>query len=137
MQSLFHLALNVRDLAVARQFYVEVLHAKPGRSTQTWLDVDFFGHQLSLHLGEIMATANTGLVGEHKVPMPHFGVVLPLPRWQQLAQHLLTQPLDWIIKPNVRFAGQAAEQHTLFFYDPFKNPIEIKGFADFDKVFHV
>ena len=84
MQSLFHFAYHVRDLDQARRFYCEVLGCVQGRSTETWLDIDFFGHQLSLHLGEPFAVSNTGKVGDHWVPMPHFGVVLSMPDWLAL-----------------------------------------------------
>mgnify|MGYP005989784029 CR=1 FL=1 len=86
----FHLAINVHDLDEARSFYGGVLGCTEGRSTQTWVDYDFFGHQLSLHIGPILKTENTGHVGEHLVPMPHFGLALPLtgPRWRDALRRL-------------------------------------------------
>ena len=81
MQSLFHLAYHVTDLEEARKFYRDVLGCAEGRSTDTWVDFNFFGHQLSLHLGQPFATDRTGHVGEHRVMMPHFGAVLPLEDW--------------------------------------------------------
>ena len=84
----FHLAINVTDLEATRVFYGEVLGAKEGRSTPTWVDFDFFGHQLSFHLGPVVKTENTGHVGDHLVPMPHFGMVVALPKWQALAARL-------------------------------------------------
>ena len=84
----FHLALNVHDLDAARAFYGGVLGCREGRSAPTWVDFDFYGHQLSLHLGAPFATADTGLVAGRAVPMPHFGVVLELPAWQALAGRL-------------------------------------------------
>lgn len=135
MKSLFHLAFNVTDLARTRQFYGGVLGCREGRSTDTWVDFDFFGHQLSMHLGPPFATAPTGLVGEHKVPMPHFGAVLALPDWQALASRLQDAGVDFILPPQLRFAGQPGEQWTMFFCDPFGNPIEIKGFASLDTVY--
>ena len=131
----FHLAYHVRDLDEARQFYSGVLGATEGRSTDTWVDFDFFGHQLSLHLGEPFANAPTGRVGDHLVPMPHFGVVLPLDDWTRLAGRLEDRQTDFILPPSVRFKGEPGEQWTMFFRDPSGNPIEIKGFADFDGVF--
>jgi extradiol dioxygenase family protein len=86
MKSLFHLAFNVGDLDLARRFYGGVLGCTEGRSTATWVDFDFFGHQLSLHLGEPFKTERTGHVGDKLVPMPHFGLVLGLPDWQAMAQ---------------------------------------------------
>ena len=135
MQSCFHLALNVSDLNRAREFYGTVLGCREGRSTETWVDFDFFGHQLSLHLGTLLATENTGQVGEHQVPMPHFGVLLPLDDWQNLAERLAQSGVEFVISPTVRFQGEAGEQHTMFFRDPFNNPIEIKGLADFSQVY--
>lgn len=126
----FHLAYHVRDLDAAREFYSGVLGATEGRSTATWVDFDFFGHQISLHLGEPFANAATGKVGDHMVPMPHFGVVLPLDDWNRLAGRLEAVQTDFIIAPSVRFKGEPGEQWTMFFRDPSGNPIEIKGFAD-------
>ncbi|HWH81395.1 MAG TPA: VOC family protein [Burkholderiaceae bacterium] len=126
--SIFHLALHVRDLDAARRFYGEALGAREGRSAPTWVDFDFFGHQLSLHLGEPFATTRTGRVGEHLVPMPHFGVILELPDWQALAQRLRGHAeIEFVIPPGVRFAGEPGEQWTMFLTDPSGNPIEIKG----------
>ena len=88
MQSLFHLAIHVRDLDSARHFYGATMGCAEGRSSATWVDFDFFGHQLSLHLGEPFATTRSGHVGDTLVPMPHFGLVLPLPQWQTLAERL-------------------------------------------------
>jgi extradiol dioxygenase family protein len=135
MRSLFHLAFNVTDLARTRRFYGDVLGCKEGRSTATWVDFDFFGHQLSMHLGEPFKTACTGHVGDKMVPMPHFGLVLALPDWQALAQRLQAEKIEFVLPPQVRFAGEAGEQWTLFFCDPFGNPIEIKGFASLDAVY--
>lgn len=131
----FHLAIHVTDLDEARRFYGGVLGCTEGRSTDTWVDFDFFGHQLSLHRGEPFATAATGRVGDHMVPMPHFGLVLPLDRWQALAARLEAAGTDWVIAPSVRFKGEPGEQWTMFFRDPSGNPIEITGFASLDKVF--
>ncbi len=135
MTSIFHLALNITDLDTARQFYGGTLGCIEGRSTSTWVDFSFFGHQLSLHLGAPLSTAPTGRVGEHMVPMPHFGVVLPLAAWRALADRLTDRGVAFVIPPTVRFAGEAGEQHTMFFVDPFGNPLEIKGFADLDKLY--
>lgn len=130
MPSPFHLAFNVRSLDTARAFYGETLGCAEGRSTETWVDFDFFGHQISMHLGEPFATAPTGRVGDHMVPMPHFGVVLDMARFRALSDRLATAGIDFIIPPTVRFAGQPGEQWTMFFTDPFGNPIEVKGVAD-------
>ncbi|SFL10664.1 VOC family protein [Shimia haliotis] len=133
--SVFHLAFNVRDLDETRAFYGDLLGCREGRSTETWVDFDFFGHQISLHLGEPFATANTGHVGDHLVPMPHLGVILPKPSWDALAQRLTEAGMDFVLAPFTRFKGEPGEQSTMFFRDPSGNPIEIKGFADMDGVF--
>ena len=128
MHSLFHLAFNVTNLDQTRRFYGGVLGCTEGRSTATWVDFNFFGHQLSMHLGEPFKTACTGHVGDQLVPMPHFGLVLALPDWQALAQRLQAANIAFVLAPQVRFVGEPGEQWTMFFCDPFGNPIEIKGF---------
>lgn len=131
----FHLAFNVTDLDEARAFYGNVLGCLEGRSTDTWVDFSFFGHQISLHLGEPFVTKATGKVGQHMVPMPHFGVVLVQEDWRALADRLEAAGQEFVIAPTVRFAGEAGEQSTMFFIDPFGNPIEIKGMKDMAAVF--
>ena len=135
MQSVFHLAFNVRDLDQARRFYGETLGCTEGRSAPTWVDYDFFGHQISLHLGVPFSTSRTGKVGDHLVPMPHFGVVLQTADWQALAQRLRERDIAFVMEPQLRFAGLPGEQWTMFFRDPSGNPIEVKGFESLDAVF--
>ena len=135
MRSLFHFAFNVTDLDAARRFYGGVLGCPEGRSTDTWVDFDFFGHQISLHLGEPFQTAATGHVGEHLVPMPHFGLILTLPDWLALAERLQAAGTEFVLPPHLRFAGQPGEQWTMFFRDPFGNPIEVKGFDSLERVY--
>lgn len=135
MKSVFHLAYHVTDLDAARVFYGDVLGCKEGRSTDSWVDFDFFGHQISLHLGEPFKTTRTGKVGDHMVMMPHLGIVLPLEDWNSLAARLETAGISFDIPPVVRFAGEPGEQRTMFFTDPSGNPIEVKGFADFAGLF--
>ena len=137
MHSLFHLAYHVTDLQAARAFYGGVLGCPEGRSTDTWVDFDFFGHQISLHLGEPFKTTLTGQVGDHLVPMPHLGLVLALPNWQALAQRLRDAQVKFVMEPQLRFAGQSGEQWTMFFLDPSGNPLEIKGFASLDTVYAI
>jgi uncharacterized protein len=131
----FHLAYHVTSLDEARAFYGKILGCREGRSTATWVDFDFFGHQISLHLGTPFATTDTGRVGDHMVPMPHLGLVLLLPDWQALADRLTAAKVAFILPPQVRFQGQPGEQWTMFFRDPSGNPIEAKGFAKMEDVF--
>ena len=135
MQSAFHLAYHVTDLDQSRAFYGDLLGCAEGRSTETWVDFNFFGHQISLHLGTPFATGNTGKVGDHMVPMPHLGVVLPMADWQALADRLTEQGVDFVLAPSIRFRGEPGEQATMFFRDPSGNPIEIKGLADWSGLF--
>lgn len=135
-RSLFHLAYHVRDLNVSRQFYKTVLGCREGRSTDTWVDFDFFGHQISLHLGEPFKTTNTGKVGDHMVPMPHLGVILEYPEWRALADRLQDAKTEFVMEPQIRFEGQPGEQYTMFFRDPSGNPIEVKGFKDLATVYN-
>ncbi len=125
----FHLALHVDDLAAARAFYGGVLGCPEGRSAETWVDFDFFGHQVSLHRGTPVATTLTGQVDGKAVPMPHLGVVLPMEDWQALADRLTEAGIAFALPPQRRFAGEAGEQATLFLHDPAGNALEFKGFA--------
>ncbi len=135
MRSLFHFAFHVTDLDAARRFYGGVLGCAEGRSTDTWVDFDFFGHQISLHLGQPFATTRTGKVGDKLVPMPHFGLVLQLNDWQALARRLQDAGVEFLLPPQVRFEGQPGEQWTMFFCDPCGNPIEVKGFRSLDGLY--
>ncbi len=130
MTSIFHLAFHIGDLETARRFYGDILGCREGRSTDTWVDFDFFGHQISLHLGEPWATTPTGKVGDHWVPMPHFGAILSLEDFTALATRLQQAGTPFDIAPTVRFTSEPGEQHTMFFRDPFGNPIEMKAFPD-------
>ena len=129
MQAAFHFAFNVNDLGEAREFYGELLGCAEGRSTATWVDFNFFGHQISRHLGKPFETAKTGKVDGILVPMPHFGLALGMAEWRALAARLEQHGVEFLLKPSVRFAGQPGEQGTMFFHDPSGNPIEIKGYA--------
>ena len=135
MRSYFHLAIHVRDLDEARRFYGGVLGCKEGRSAPTWVDFDFFTHQLSLHLGEALHTTNTGKVDGKLVPMPHFGLVLELDDWKALAKRLQDAGTEFVLDPHVRYEGQPGEQWTMFFLDPSGNPMEVKGFKSLDSLY--
>ncbi|VAV94706.1 Putative ring-cleaving dioxygenase [hydrothermal vent metagenome] len=133
--AVFHFAFHVNNLEQACDFYGDVLGCTQGRRSKTWVDFNFFGHQLSLHLGTPFAVTCTGKVAGKQVPMPHFGVILPQAEWQALAQRLTEMQIDFVLKPSTRYAGQPGEQSTMFFCDPSGNPIEIKGFVDMSGVF--
>jgi extradiol dioxygenase family protein len=135
MPSLFHFSFHVTDLEQARRFYGGVLGCREGRSAPTWVDFDFDGHQLSLHLGKPFPTERTGRVGDTMVPMPHFGLVLDAPRWHAMAQRLQEAGTEFVIQPHLRYPGEPGAQWTMFFCDPFGNPIEIKGFESMDGLY--
>jgi uncharacterized protein len=127
----FHLAFPVHDLAAARSFYGGLLGCTEGRSSDHWIDFDFFGHQIVAHLDDkARAVVAHNAVDGHDVPVPHFGIVLTMPDFQALAQRLEAEAVQFIIAPNIRFAGQAGEQATMFFCDPSGNALEFKAFAD-------
>jgi uncharacterized protein len=127
----FHLAIPVDDLAAARRFYGEVLGCPEGRSAPDWVDFDLYGHQLVVHLAPApRATDHHNPVDGHDVPVPHFGVVLSMARWQELAARLTQAGVTFDIAPTVRFKGQPGEQATMFFRDPSGNALEFKAFAD-------
>ncbi|GAA0854360.1 VOC family protein [Aliiglaciecola litoralis] len=134
----FHLAIPVDDLAKAQQFYGELLGCERGRYSEHWVDWNFFGHQLVTHLVDTMPSVPpSNQVDNKAVPVPHFGVVLSMSDWQGLAQRLETLGMDFVIKPYIRFAGQAGEQATMFFHDPAGNALEFKAFADLTQLFKV
>ena len=132
----FHLAFPVDDLAAARRFYGELLGCPEGRSSGRWIDFDLFGHQIVAHLAlERVPERSTNAVDGEDVPVPHFGVVLPMEQWKGLAARLSAANVNFVIEPTVRFAGQAGEQATMFLLDPAGNALEFKAMADPAKLF--
>jgi len=127
----FHLAFPVDDLAKARAFYGEAMGCAEGRSSDEWIDFDFYGHQIVAHLapGRAGDRANNHVDG-HGVPVPHFGIVLRMEDWQELADRLQAAGVEFAIEPTIRFKGQVGEQATMFFRDPSGNALEMKAFAD-------
>jgi extradiol dioxygenase family protein len=133
---LFHLAFPVTDLGKARAFYGGLLGCPEGRSADTWVDFDFYGHQIVAHLAPGEAGhRHTGAVDGHEVPVRHFGVILAMAEWQALADRLVAAGVDFVIEPHVRFKGEIGEQATMFFLDPCGNALEFKAFKDFSQVF--
>ena len=127
----FHLAFPVHDLAAARGFYGGVIGCGEGRSSDHWIDFDFYGHQIVTHLDpDMQPHALHNAVDGHDVPVPHFGVVLTMPQWEELAQRLTAAGTHFGIEPHIRFKGEVGEQATMFFYDPSGNALEFKAFAD-------
>jgi len=132
----FHLAFPVTDLARARDFYGRYLGCAEGRSSDAWVDFDFFGHQIVAHkVPSAQMSDATSLVDGDNVPVRHFGVVLSLPAWEALAAKFKAAAQAFVIEPHIRFRGQPGEQATMFFLDPFGNALEFKAFADPDRLF--
>ena len=131
----FHLAFPVRDLAEARAFYGGLLGCPEGRSAEDWVDFDFHGHQIVTHQTPADDGKQTNMVDGEPVPVRHFGVILTLADWRALAERLQAHGVDFLIKPQTRFVGEAGEQATLFIRDPSGNALEFKAFADDAQVF--
>jgi extradiol dioxygenase family protein len=132
----FHLAFPVDDLAAARRFYGGLLGCPEGRSAAHWVDFDLYGHQIVAHLAPDAAKASAiNPVDGEDVPVPHFGLVLPMAEWQKLAARLEGAGVDFVIAPTVRFAGRPGEQATMFLRDPAGNALEFKAMADPAKLF--
>ena len=136
MKNLFHLAFPVNDLDAAREFYAGVLGCEEGRSSESWIDFNLYGHQIVTHLSPGAAgVKSTNHVDADHVPVPHFGIVLPMSEWKDLSEKLKAKGVEFVIEPKVRFAGEVGEQATMFFLDPSGNALEFKGFNDFSQVF--
>jgi len=130
----FHLAFPVRDVESTRAFYAGVLGCPVGRSSERWIDFDFFGHQLSAHVADADVLATNEVDGDD-VPVRHFGVVLSMERWRTLAERLRAAGVEFLIEPRIRFAGEVGEQATLFVRDPSGNALEFKAFGDPRRLF--
>jgi extradiol dioxygenase family protein len=133
----FHIAVQVRDIAEARDFYRDILGCPEGRSDTDWVDFNLYGHQFVCHLNPSLGadgqlTSHFNPVDGHGVPVPHFGVVLRPKQWAQLAERLRGLKIRFFIEPCTRFRGQAGEQSTMFFLDPTGNALEFKAFRDID-----
>jgi hypothetical protein len=136
MDTLFHLAFPVHDLESARAFYGGVLGCPEGRSSDTWIDFDFFGHQIVAHLDPNKPGVQvSNAVDNHDVPVPHFGVILSMEQFDQLADRVREAGISFLIEPYVRFRGEVGEQATMFFLDPSGNALEFKAFAHRSQVF--
>ncbi len=131
----FHLAIPVLDLESTRAFYTGVLGCLEGRRDTTWVDFDLYGHQLSAHRVAERGPFHANPVDGDAVPVPHFGVVLPWDRWEDLARRLRCLGIDFVIPPRIRFSGQIGEQATMFLLDPSGNALEFKAFKDPERLF--
>ncbi len=133
----FHLAVPVDDLDAARRFYGEVLGCEPGRAASTWADWNLYGHQFVTHLVADRPERAHNPVDGHDVPVPHFGLILDIPGFHELADRLRDAEIEFVIEPYLRFAGLPGEQWTMFLLDPAGNALEFKAFADEAQIFAV
>ena len=133
----FHLAIPVSNIALSRKFYRDVLGCTEGRSSSHWVDFNFFGHQLVIHLDTDAHSKQNhhNEVDGKSVPIPHFGVVLSMESFNQLAEKLKAQQIKFEIEPYIRFKGAVGEQATMFFYDPSGNALEFKAFKHMNQLF--
>lgn len=134
----FHLAFVVHDLAAARLFYGDVLGCTEGRSSDTWVDFNFYGHQIVAHVqanAVAGAAHGTQAVDGDVIPVPHFGAILSLAQWQALSERVRRAGIPFVVEPHVRFRGRSGEQSTMFFCDPSGNVLEFKAFADHNQIF--
>ena len=130
----FHLAIPVTNLERSKIFYTNVLGCSLGRSSDKWIDLNFFNHQLVLHQSNNNINNITNIVDKYDVPIPHFGVILEYNQWNNLAKKIKDQ-IKFIIKPYIRFKGKVGEQATMFFLDPDKNALEFKAFKNDNMIF--
>ncbi len=132
----FHVAFPVHDLEAARAFYGGTLGCSEGRSSDEWVDFNFYGHQIVAHLApDETAQVRRNTVDSHGVPVRHFGIVLPMTEWEALAARLQVRGIHFLIDPYIRFKGQPGEQATMFFLDPSGNALEVKAFSDITRLF--
>jgi uncharacterized protein len=136
MSNIFHYAFKVKDLASTRDFYIQLLGCKEGRSTDSWVDFDLYGNQLSAHVGKVDQQLDyCGNVDGVSVPIPHFGCLLTPTQFEELSLRLETANIKFIVKPQVRYEGKSGQQKTMFVLDNSGNPIEFKSFEDDNELF--
>lgn len=135
----FHLAFPVTNLEATHAFYHGLLGCPVGRTSDRWIDFDFWGNQITAHLVDAPDSdhADANQVDGKNVPVKHFGAILPMQEWEALADRLNTNGVNFVIEPYVRFKGEVGEQATMFFLDPSGNAIEFKSFQDFGQIFAV
>ncbi|MCI5044167.1 MAG: dioxygenase [Aquisalinus sp.] len=131
----FHLAFPVDDIATAEEFYTNVIGCSVGRSSESWIDFNFFGHQVVAHLSDTSGNESVNLVDGDHVPVRHFGLVLDKSAWLRLRERIERSQTDWMIAPRIRFQGQPGEQGTFFVRDPAGNALEFKFFDDMEQLF--
>lgn len=134
----FHYAFKVTDIETTRKFYIDILGCEAGRSTNSWIDFNFFGHQLSAHLSDSLPELDyCGKVDGISVPIPHFGCLLEIDEFKRVQSRLEAENVHFLVAPQKRYEGKTGEQLTLFVLDFSGNPIEFKAFSNNDEIFAV
>ncbi len=136
--SAFHYAFKVKDIESTRRFYIDILGCEEGRSTETWIDFNFFGNQLSAHISDDFPELDyCGKVDGISVPIPHFGCLLEIDEFKKVQAKLESEKIEFVVKPQIRYEGKTGEQLTMFAFDFSRNPIEFKAFSNSNDVFSV
>lgn len=134
--SKFHYAFKVKDIETTRKFYVEILGCKEGRSTNSWIDFNFFGNQLSAHICNSLPKLDyCGKVDGINVPIPHFGCILEIEQFKKIQQKLESERIEFLVQPQKRYKGKVGEQYIMFVFDYSGNPLEFKAFTNKNEVF--
>ena len=134
----FHYAFKVKDIKTTRKFYIDILGCEEGRSTDTWIDFNFFGNQLSAHLSDNFPDLDyCGKVDGISVPIPHFGCLLEIDEFKRIQEKLEVEKINFVVRPQKRYEGKVGEQLTMFVFDFSGNPIEFKAFSNNDEIFAV
>lgn len=134
--SKFHYAFKVKDIKTTRKFYVEILGCKEGRFTDSWIDFNFFGNQLSAHISNALPKLDyCGKVDGINVPIPHFGCILEIEAFEKIQRKLESEKIEFLVKPQKRYKGKVGEQLVMFVFDYSGNPLEFKAFSNKNEVF--
>jgi len=132
---LFHLAFPVADLEATRRFYVDILGCRVGRSSETWIDFDFFGYQITAHRLIARHESGTNPVDSHDIPIPHFGLIMSWEDWHRAVDHMNYIGVSFRVSPHIRFKDAPGEQATFFLEDPSGNCLEFKAFKNPEDLF--
>ena len=131
----FHLAIPVHDLGKAKYFYHQLLGCEMGRSSDHWIDFNFFGHQLVCHLSDQSTFEISNSVDSEEIPVPHFGLVLDWNEFKTITSELIKKNIKFLIEPTIRFEDEVGEQAIAFIRDPSENAIELKAFKNTNNLF--
>ena len=129
MSNSFHLAIPAGDLKKAEAFYTEVLGCKAyHREEGKYIDIDFWGNELTLHKSSIKLPKEKHEVDMGEVTVPHFGVHLKKDVFEKIKKNIEKSRINYLDKPYTRYKGTEHEQNTFFIQDPNGNVLELKTF---------